>query len=74
MDRISELTDTITNKDDTINKFQKMLLASKSEKHMGKDNPFQLTLFNYEQVILSIMVYTFNSYKEDSYAAIGRAA
>ena len=25
-------------------------------------------------LILSIMVYTFNSYKEDSYAAIGRAA
>ena len=25
-------------------------------------------------MILSIMVYTFNSYKEDSYAAIGRAA
>lgn len=25
-------------------------------------------------VILSIMVYTFNSYKEDSYAAIGKAA
>lgn len=49
MDKISELTDTITNKDDTINKFQKMLFASKSEKHMGKDNPFQLTLFNYEQ-------------------------
>ena len=24
--------------------------------------------------ILSIMVYTFNSYKEDSYAAIGKAA
>lgn len=25
-------------------------------------------------LILSIMVYTFNSYKEDSYAAIGKAA
>ncbi len=25
-------------------------------------------------LILSIMVYTFNSYKEDGYAAIGRAA
>lgn len=25
-------------------------------------------------MILSIMVYTFNSYKEDSYAAIGKAA
>ena len=27
-----------------------------------------------QEMILSIMVYTFNSYKEDSYAAIGKAA
>ena len=26
------------------------------------------------ELILSIMVYTFNSYKEDGYAAIGKAA
>lgn len=33
-----------------------------------------LRLAKYLDMILSIMVYTFNSYKEDSYAAIGKAA
>ena len=33
-----------------------------------------LEIKNGDTVILSIMVYTFNSYKEDSYAAIGKAA
>ena len=55
---------------------QKVIDASKTKGELGKIFPALVFAFQmfFIILILSILVDTLNSYKEDSYAAIGRAA
>lgn len=55
-------------------KCESMWARLKSELLYDRVNTEDLTVEELKVMILSILVDTLNSYKEDSYAAIGRAA